>query len=93
MLKDVASGKLSVDVGLISSPTHLHPPQCLGLIQHGIHVFVEKPFSPDSQSGQEVLQAAQKAGVKLIVGHHRRHNTYVREVRFCTCLLALFSFY
>lgn len=81
LLRDVAAKKLSLDMGFVCTPTHLHVPQALELIEHGVHVFVEKPFAVDSESGKRVIQAAQEAKVKLVVGHHRRHNPHLKMVR------------
>lgn len=65
------------DAAIICTPNATHVPLSLELIAAGIHVLVEKPISTSIQSGKELVEAAKKANVQLLVGHHRRFNPYL----------------
>jgi UDP-N-acetylglucosamine 3-dehydrogenase len=73
--------KLGVDAVTIAAPTHLHHEIALACISHGIHVLVEKPIASTVQEGREILSAARRAGVTLMVGHVERFNPAVRAIK------------
>ncbi|KAH8602922.1 hypothetical protein B0O99DRAFT_679903 [Bisporella sp. PMI_857] len=62
---------------IICTPNNTHVPLALELIAAGIHVLVEKPISTTIPDGIKLISAAREAGVKLLVGHHRRFNPYL----------------
>lgn len=66
LLAHEASGLDVVDICL---PTDEHAENALLAIRAGKHVFCEKPLALTSADGQRVVDAARKAGVKLMVGH------------------------
>lgn len=43
----------------------------------GIHVLVEKPLAESVESARNLIDACHSAGVSILVGHHRRHNSRV----------------
>lgn len=47
----------------------------------GKHVFVEKPFTLTVEDGRAAVDAAEKAGIVLQVGHQRRRLAAHREMR------------
>ena len=51
-----------------------HAPVAIAAAQAGKHVFVEKPMALCSEHGARVLEAAQKAGVRLMVGMMKRYD-------------------
>ncbi|MDO9086869.1 MAG: Gfo/Idh/MocA family oxidoreductase [Anaerolineaceae bacterium] len=61
----------------ICVPTSLHLEIALDVIQRGIHVLVEKPISSSVEEGKLMIAAAEKARVKLMVGHIERFNPAV----------------
>ena len=62
-----------------------HAPVALAAASAGVHVFVEKPMCYSVAEGAEMLAAANKGGVLLMVGYPKRHDpAYLRvaeEVR------------
>jgi UDP-N-acetylglucosamine 3-dehydrogenase len=58
-----------VDAVTIAAPTHLHHEVALVCIAHGIHLLVEKPIASTVEEGREIVDAASRAGVTLMVGH------------------------
>ena len=53
----------------------------LTCIRHGIHVMVEKPIASSVEEGQEIISAARRAGVTLMVGHVERFNPAVEAIK------------
>jgi predicted dehydrogenase len=47
----------------------------------GKHIFVEKPLTTTVADGLASVEAAEKAGVLLQVGHQRRRNTIERKLK------------
>src|SRR6478609_5996784 len=73
--------RLGVDAVTIAAPTHLHHEIALTCIGRGIHVLVEKPIASTVEEGREIIAAARKAGVTLMVGHVERFNPAVVAVK------------
>jgi predicted dehydrogenase len=72
---------LGVEAVTIAAPTHLHRDIALACIARGIHVLVEKPISSSVAEGREIIAAAQRAGVTLMVGHVERFNPAVEAIK------------
>ena len=70
-----------VDAVTIAAPTHLHHEVALACIARNIHILVEKPIAPTVQEGRDIVDAAQRAGVTLMVGHVERFNPAVAAVK------------
>jgi predicted dehydrogenase len=70
-----------VDAVTIAAPTHLHHEIALACIARSIHVMVEKPIASTVEEGREIVEAAQRAGVTLMVGHVERFNPAVAAIK------------
>ena len=66
---------------IIATPTGLHAALGLDCAARGIPMLVEKPIAATVELAEELATAAEKAGVPLLVGHHRRHNPIVAQAR------------
>jgi len=62
---------------IICTPNATHVPIAKELATAGINILVEKPMSTDITSGRELIAHAKACGVKLLIGHHRRFNSYI----------------
>lgn len=65
------------DAVTIAVPTVDHLSVALNVIQRGIHVLIEKPIAFSVDEGQQIIAAAEQAGVKLMIGHIERFNPAV----------------
>jgi predicted dehydrogenase len=72
---------LGVDAATIAAPTHLHHEIALKCIARGIHILVEKPIASSVEEGRDIIAAARRAGVTLMVGHVERFNPAVRAIK------------
>jgi predicted dehydrogenase len=70
----------SPDGVVLSTPTPLHVEQGLECIENGCAAMVEKPLATSAHEAAILVDAAEKAGVPLLVGHHRRHNPLIQKV-------------
>jgi predicted dehydrogenase len=55
------------DIVAICTPPFLHHPQCLAVLQHGCHVFCEKPMVETLAEADELIAAAEAAGRSVVV--------------------------
>src|SRR5580692_9087778 len=69
-----------VDAVTIAAPTHLHHEIALACIARNIHILVEKPIASSVEEGQEIVAAAGRARVTLMVGHVERFNPAVAAI-------------
>ncbi len=64
-----------------ATPTPEHLRIGLACARRGISLLVEKPIALTIGEGKALIEAAKQAGIKLLVGHHRRHNALFQEAR------------
>src|SRR5580658_2972524 len=70
-----------VDAVTIAAPTHLHHEIALACISRNIHVLVEKPIASTVEEGRDIVDAAARAGVTLMIGHVERFNPAVAAIK------------
>src|ERR1022692_2826535 len=66
-----------VDAAIVATPTSAHAEIGCWLLEHGIDVLVEKPIAPDLESADRLVEAAERYGRVLQVGHLERFNPAV----------------
>jgi predicted dehydrogenase len=66
---------------IIATPNQMHVANGLESIAAGVPALVEKPIADDVASATRLVDAAEAAGVPLLVGHHRRHNPMIQAAR------------
>jgi UDP-N-acetylglucosamine 3-dehydrogenase len=69
------------DAVIVAAPTHLHHKISLELIDAGVGLLVEKPIATTVDQGREIVAAAARAGVTLMVGHVERFNPAVQTIK------------
>ena len=73
--------QLVPDGVVLATPTPLHIEQGLVCIEKGCPVLIEKPIAVTVADAGTLTEAAVKAGVPLLIGHHRRHNGMVKAAK------------
>jgi UDP-N-acetylglucosamine 3-dehydrogenase len=69
------------DLVSIVVPTSLHRDVTMMAIERGIHVLVEKPIAGTLAEAREMIAAAERANVRLMVGHIERFNPAIVELK------------
>ncbi len=72
-----------VDLVLLTTPPGFRPAQFEYAIKQGKHVFMEKPVAVDSPGVRSVLATgaeADRKGLKVGVGLHRRHDVSCQQI-------------
>lgn len=64
---------------LLATPNQLHVEQALACIAAGMPTLVEKPLAHTYAEGVRLCEAAERAGVAILVGHHRRHSPILHK--------------
>ena len=65
----------------VAVPTFMHGPLVVELLEAGVHVLVEKPIAATIEEGEMIIQASERTGKKLMVGHIERFNPAVIELK------------
>lgn len=66
---------------IIANPNALHRATALACIARGIPAIVEKPVADALEDARAIVDAAVKAKVPMLTGHHRRHNPIMQAAR------------
>ncbi|MFH1721443.1 MAG: Gfo/Idh/MocA family oxidoreductase [Candidatus Altiarchaeota archaeon] len=73
--------KEGLDAVNIVVPTVNHKEVALAAFKAKINVLLEKPISDTVENGLQITKAAEKAGVKLQIGHIERFNPAVKALK------------
>jgi predicted dehydrogenase len=71
----------AVDVVDIVTPNFLHKEIAMAAIAAGKHVYCEKPLALNAADAKQMYEAADKAGVKTLVGFNYLRNPAIAEAR------------
>lgn len=61
-----------LDAVVVSTPSKMHAAMVQKTLDHGLHVFCEKPFVLDVSDGERLVQLADSKGLVTQVGYHYR---------------------
>ncbi|KAK5051906.1 hypothetical protein LTR84_002709 [Exophiala bonariae] len=76
------AGRCVAEAIILATPTQTHVPLARKLLEHDIAILIEKPVAVTGQDGRELIAACQSHENSVVmVGHHRRHNCYVRAIK------------
>lgn len=65
---------------VIATPNHLHEPHVLSAIAAGIDVLCERPLALTSRGVERILNAAARAGRKVLIGNNHRFRSDVQAL-------------
>jgi UDP-N-acetylglucosamine 3-dehydrogenase len=71
----------NLDAVSIVVPNYLHKEVALACINKGVDVLIEKPIANTIEDAKEIISAAEKANVKVAVGHIERFNPAVLKLK------------
>lgn len=70
-----------IDAIYVATPTELHARHAIEAAEHRKHVIVEKPMATTLEDADAMIEAAERNGVKLIVGHSHSFDTPILGMR------------
>lgn len=71
----------NIDAVIIALPTHLHAPCAKEAAEAGKHIFLEKPLARNQTEGKDIVQAARKNGVNLMIGYPFRFSSSFQALK------------
>ncbi len=92
-----------VDAVILPLPHHLHCPITIQAANAGKHILVEKPMALNLAEAEQMVEAAEKAGIHLMVGQSTRFRPEVwkakvlidegvlGQIRQCICIRVFFT--
>jgi len=69
------------DIVHITTPPQSHYDLGKFFLESGCHVYMEKPFTIDTEQAEELISIAEKNNVKITVGHNAQFTPAAREMR------------
>ena len=73
-LEDLLNSEINIDAAIIATPTNTHYEITKKLLNHGIHVLVEKPLSTKADEASELINLADEKNLVLLVDHTFLYN-------------------
>jgi len=78
---DIKDIKKNVDAVIVAVPAVEHFPVAKGVLELGLHTFVEKPLACGFKPAEYLVNIAEKKGLVLQVGHLERYNPLFLETK------------
>ncbi len=66
--------KEQLDIVSVATPNKFHAPLTIAALEKGCHVLCEKPMAMNAQEAQQMLDAAERAGKRLMINFSYRFN-------------------
>ena len=66
---------------IIATPNYQHFEDAWLSLEAGIPVLIEKPISDSLEDGAKIVSQAEKLGVPILTGYHRRHNPIIYDIK------------
>ena len=66
---------------IVATPNGTHSTVAEICARNAVDLLIEKPIANTLAEARQIVQSAAQAGCQVLVGHHRRYNAQVQEVR------------
>lgn len=66
---------------ILATPNQLHVPHGLQCIAAELPILLEKPIATTVAEGEQLLNAVNASGAKVLIGHHRAHSPIMAKAR------------
>lgn len=70
----------NVDAIYVTTPNVLHKEHVIKAAKTGKHIICEKPMAGNAKDAQDMINACQKAGVRLFIGYRMHFEPFTREL-------------
>lgn len=77
----IADVDVAADGIIIATPTSLHADHAEMAAARGWHMLIEKPIASSLAQADRIVAATDRAGVQVLVGHHRRFHPQVQMLK------------
>ena len=67
-----------VEALVVAVPTAAHEMVAVAALERGVHVLIEKPIAPSLEAADRILEAAERGGALVQIGHVERFNGALR---------------
>jgi len=64
---------------VLATPNQVHVENGLDCVEARCPILLEKPIASSCDEARRLVDAAEKADVPILVGHHRRHNPLIQK--------------
>ena len=79
--EDVFKRDKWADAVMICTQDNMHYGPAMAAIAQGYDILLEKPIAPTEKECTEIAQAAEKAGVKVVVCHTMRYTPFFQKIK------------
>lgn len=79
--QEILSKPKMADIAIISTMDEAHYEPALKAIELGYNILVEKPIAPTAKECADILFAAEKKGVKVLVCHVLRYTPFFKKIK------------
>ena len=69
------------DGAIIATPNGCHASVAELCARQKVHVLIEKPLANTLSEARRVVDVAETSGIRVVVGHHRRHSPFIQTAR------------
>ena len=66
---------------ILATPNQLHLEHALKCITAGVPMLLEKPITPTVREAETLVKEADKAGAKILIGHHWAHSPIMARAK------------
>lgn len=71
----------NIDAVSVCLPNYLHAPVSVDALNAGKHVLCEKPMATSTEEADQMIEAAERNGKKLMIGHNQRFVSSHQKAR------------
>lgn len=75
-----AARTVKAEIAIIAAAATSRKANCLEAIEAGLHILVEKPFALTLADAKEIVEAADRRGVQIVVGQNYRYINTIAEM-------------
>ncbi len=69
------------DAVIVATPNALHVAHAQACIAAGLPVLLEKPVAPTVREAEALVEAVERSGARVLIGHHRAHSPIMAKAR------------
>ena len=66
---------------ILATPNQLHVEHALKCIAVGVPMLLEKPITPTVREAEALVRTVDRAGTKMLIGHHRAHSPIMARAK------------